>query len=135
MKVRLIKGLSYTTPYGSFKKEKVYSVSDKDGKKLLNCGRFEKVSNEEVINIEKPDSNENDADKDTTGENANNWSDNNSNDGELSAEVIDKLKKNELIDLAVEKEIDISECNNNDERAEKIKGALGLVNMAQLFGE
>lgn len=135
MKVKLIKGLSYTTQSGSFKKEKVYSVSDEEAKKLLETGRFEEVSGVADDDAGKGPEGNNGADKEPEGDNSNNGSNNNAADKELSAEAIDKLKKDELIALAAEKEIDISECNNNEERAEKIKGALGLVNMAQLFGE
>lgn len=132
MKVKLIKGLSYTTPSGSYKKGKAVDVKDEVGAKLLKTGRFEEVKDEEVIGGEGVIAL---AAENSGEENSNGGSDNNADDKELSAEAIDKLKKDELIALAAEKEIDISECNNNEERAEKIKGALGLVNMAQLFGE
>lgn len=132
MKVKLIKGLSYTTPFGSYKKGKAVDVSDEAGAKLLKTGRFEEVKDEDIIGGEDVIA---PAAENSGEENGNNGSDNNADDKELSAEAIDKLKKDELIALAAEKEIDISECNNNEERAEKIKGALGLVNMAQLFGE
>ena len=132
MKVKLIKGLSYTTHSGSYKKGKVVDVKDEVGAKLLKTGRFEEVKDAEVIGGEEVVAL---AAENSGEENSNNGSNNNADDKELSAEAIDKLKKDELIALAAEKEIDISECNNNEERAEKIKGALGLVNMAQLFGE
>lgn len=132
MKVKLIKGLSYTTPSGSYKKGKAVDVKDEVGAKLLKTGRFEEVKDDEVIGGEEVIA---PADENSGEENSNGGSDNNADDKELSAEAIDKLKKDELIALAAEKEINISECNNNEERAEKIKGALGLVNMAQLFGE
>lgn len=132
MKVKLIKGLSYTTPSSSYKKGKAVDVEDEVGAKLLKTGRFEEVKDEDIIGGEEAIA---PAAGNSGEENSNNGSDNNADDKELSAEAIDKLKKDELIALAAEKEIDISECNNNEERAEKIKGALGLVNMAQLFGE
>lgn len=125
MKVRLIKGLSYTTPYGSFKKGKAADVSNEAGAKLLDTGRFEEViGGVDALAAENPG-----------GENTNNGSNNNAYGEELSAEAIDRMKKDELVALADKKGIDISRCSNNEERAEKIKGALGLVNMAQLFGE
>lgn len=52
--------------------------------------------------------------------------------GELTAEHIDKMKKDELIVLAAEKDIDIKDCNNNEERMEKIKEALGLVSYGSI---
>lgn len=131
MKVKLIKGLSYTTPSFSCKKGKEVTVSDELGAKLMNTGRFEEVSEDETSN----DGVVALAAENTGADNTNSGSNNNTDNTELSAEVIDKMKKDELVALAAEKEIDISDCNNNEERAEKIKGALGLVNMAQLFGE
>lgn len=132
MKVKLIKGLSYTTPSGSYKKGKAVDVKDEVGAKLLKTGRFEEVKDEEVIGGEEVIA---PAAENSGEENSNSGSDNNADDKELSAEAIDKLKKDELIDLAAKKGIDVSECTNNPERAEKIKGALGLVNMADLFEE
>ena len=52
--------------------------------------------------------------------------------GELTAELVDKMKKDELIALAAEKDIDIKDCNNNEERMEKIKEALGLVSYGSI---
>lgn len=128
MKVKLIKGLSYTSPSFSCKKGKEVTVSDEVGAKLLKTGRFEEVT--EVAGEDTVDGIG--ATQEGSGESG---SHNNEAAGELSAEVIDKMKKDELIALAEAKGVDISDCNNNDERAEKIKGALGLVNMAALFGE
>lgn len=51
---------------------------------------------------------------------------------ELSADGIAKMKKAELEALAAEKQIDISDCNNNDERAAKICGMLGLASTVQM---
>lgn len=132
MKVRLIKGLSYTTPSGSYKKGKTATVSDEAGAKLLKTGRFEEVKEEDIFGDDEVIA---PAADNSGDDNGNTGSNNNADDKELSAEAIDKLKKDELIALAAEKGIDISECNNNEERAEKIKGALGVVNMSQLFGE
>lgn len=131
MRVKLVKGLSYTMPSGSYKKGKTVTVSDEVGNKLLKTGRFEEVKEEDITGDEliAP------AAENSGEDNTNTGSNNNADGTELSAEAIDKLKKDELIALAAEKGIDISECSNNEERAERIKGALGLVNMAQLFGE
>ncbi|EOS22024.1 MAG: hypothetical protein K1W27_07000 [Lachnospiraceae bacterium] len=51
---------------------------------------------------------------------------------ELSADGIAKMKKAELEALAAEKQIDISDCSNNDERAAKICGVLGLASTVQM---
>lgn len=111
MKVRLLKGLSYTTPSFSCRKGEEINISDEIGADLVKSGRFEEVTSEES----------------TKG--------NNGDDEKLSAESIDKMKMPELIALAEEKGIDISDCKNNEERAEKIKGALGLLDMKPLFEE
>ena len=121
MKVKLVKGLSYTTPSFSCMKGKEIEVTDEVGSKLMKTGRFEHVV--ELDDDQTPDGNG------STG------SDNNGNGTELTATVIEKMKKDELIALAEAKGIDISDCSNNDERAGKIKGALGLVNLTNLFGE
>ena len=132
MKIRLVKGLSYTTPSFSCKKGKEVSVSDEVGEVLMKTGRFECVSVED--DADRAPSMDNNGSCADSGEEST-GSNNNGNGEELSAETIEKMRKDELIALAEEKGIDISECSNNEERAEKIKGALGLVNMAQLFGE
>ena len=50
----------------------------------------------------------------------------------LSADSISRMKKPELEALAAEKNINISDCNNNDERAARICGMLGLASFAQM---
>ncbi len=50
----------------------------------------------------------------------------------LSADSISRMKKPELEALAAEKNINISDCNNNDERAAKICGVLGLASLVQM---
>ena len=128
MKVKLVKGLSYTTPSFSCMKGKEIEVTDEVGSKLMKTGRFEHVV--ELDDDQTPDGN-----GQTPDGNGSTGSDNNGNGTELTATVIEKMKKDELIALAEAKGIDISDCSNNDERAGKIKGALGLVNLTNLFGE
>lgn len=136
MKIRLVKGLSYTTPSFSCKKGKEVTVPDKVGEELVKTGRFACVSVNDNAGSTPPADNQKDvSDSDGESTEKSTGSNNNGNGEELSAEIIEKMRKDELIALAEEKGIDISECSNNEERAEKIKGALGLVNMAQLFGE
>lgn len=120
MRVKLVKGLSYTSPSFSCKKGKAVEVSDKVGAKLMKTGRFIMAAAEVA--------------EETTGASGT-GSNNDGNGTELTATVIEKMKKDELIALAEAKGIDISDCSNNDERAGKIKGALGLVNLTNLFGE
>lgn len=50
----------------------------------------------------------------------------------LSADSISRMKKPELEALAAEKNINISDCNNNDERAARICGVLGLASLVQM---
>lgn len=114
MKVRLLKGLSYTTPSFSCRKGEEINISDEIGADLVKSGRFEEVISKEPIK----------------GDNGSN-----EDDGKIFAESIDKMKMPELIALAEEKGIDISDCKNNEERAEKIKDTLGLLDMEPLFGE
>lgn len=114
MKVRLIKGLSYTTPSFNCRKGEEINVADEIGADLIKTGRFEEATPEES----------------TRGDN-----DNSGDNKKISTESIDKMKMPELIALAEEKCIDISDCKNNEERAEKIKGALGLLDIDPLFEE
>lgn len=109
-RLKLIKGLSYTIRGFSCEKGKPFEVSDDEAEKLMKTERFAML--EDAI----PDSDDGGSEQ-------------------LSADAINAMKKDELVALAEEKSIDISECKNNEERAEKIKGAFGLVNMSQLFGE
>ena len=51
---------------------------------------------------------------------------------DLTIAYIERLKKEELIALAEEQSINIEDCKNNMERAQRIVGALGLVDFTQL---
>lgn len=127
MKVQLIKGLSYATKKFSAVKGVPVDVTDTEGKKLLATGRFEKVTDKTpAVNPpegKKPEGNGADG------------SNNDGNGPELTASAIDKMTKAELEALAASKEIDLSDCSNNEQRATKIKDFLGLVDMSQVFGE
>lgn len=127
MKVKLVTGLSYTTPSFSCKKGKAVTVSDELGENLMKTGRFEEVTSEAAADGE--------ATAGSSKGSTKNGNDNNGTAGELTAEAIEKMKMPELTALADAKGIDISDCKNNDERADKIKGVLGLVNMSSIFRE
>lgn len=129
MRVKLVKGLSYTTSSFSCKKGMEVTVFDEVGKELIASGKFEEAGSAEPASDEAPAQEKDGADDSQQASN------NNADGQELTAELIEKMKKAELEALAQEKEIDISECNNNEERVEKIKGALGLVNLNDIFGE
>lgn len=106
-RLELIKGLSYTARGFSCEKGKPFEVSDEDAAKMMKTGRFKEL--EDLIPVSDDD----------TGV-------------QLSADAINAMKKDELVALAEEKGIDISECKNNEKRAEKICGMLGLASTVQL---
>ena len=106
-RLTLIKGLSYTARGFSCEKGKPFDVSDEEAAKMMKTGRFKEV--EEIL----PD-------------------DDAAPDVPLSADAINAMKKDELVALAEEKGIDISDCKNNEERAEKICGVLGLASTISL---
>lgn len=110
--LKLTKGLSYSTMKVSVKKGQTASFEDDVAKRLLATGKFVEVETE---------AEDADGDEDEDGSE------------DLSAEAIEKMTKEELLALAEEKGIDLSDCSNNTERAEKIKGVLGLANMATIF--
>ena len=110
--VELIKGMDYRGHGVKAVKGKPFSVTDEKAEELSASGFF-KVLGETECADEEP------ADEDPK-------------EDELTAEDIEKMKKDELIALAAAKEINLDGCNNNEERAERIKGALGLANFAKL---
>lgn len=140
-RLKLIKGLSFCMMNFHCKKGEPFCVDDEKAEELLSTGRFEMLG---II------------DKSTKTEGKGEWDENHSpipddsqnpqndnpddgkepgksDDGtELTAEAIEKMKKDELIALAAEKDIDIKDCNNNEERIERIKEALGLATFGSL---
>lgn len=113
-RLKLTKGLSFSMMNFSCKKGKPFCVDDEKAEKLLSTGRFEML---EVVC-----GNTNDGEEPGKPDDG----------AEPTAELIEKMKKDELITLAAEKDIDIKDCNNNEERIEKIKEALGLVSFGSL---
>lgn len=108
-KLKLTKGLSFSMKDFSCKKGEPFCVDDKKAEKLLSTGRFEIFQNPQSDNLD------NDEKMGKSDDSA-----------ELTTETIEKMKKDELIALAADKDIDIKDCNNNEERIERIKEALGL---------
>lgn len=94
-------------------KGKPFLIDDEMAEKLLRTGRFKKL---EMVEVDSSDVEDNQG-------------------VELSAEVIEKMRKDELITLAKEKEIDLTGCEKKEEIVERIKGVLGFVNMTDVFGE
>lgn len=108
-KLVLKQGLSYAAKGISCKKEIPFDVNDEMAERLLATGRFEEQCS--MAGVEDNSAEEVQA---------------------LSADDIADLKKPELEALAVEHNIDISDCRNNDERIERICGVLGLASLTKM---
>ncbi len=143
-RLKLTKGLSFSMMNFSCKKGKPFCVDDEKAEKLFSTGRFEMLGVVgESLKTEGnggPDKNQSPVLDDSQNLQSDNLDDNEeprkSDDGaELTAESIEKMKKDELIALAAEKNIDIKDCNNNDERIERIKETLGLATFGSLSFE
>lgn len=140
-RLELIKGLSFCMMNFHCKKGEPFCVDDEKAEELLSTGRFEMlgVVGESPKTEEKgePGKSQSSAPDDSQNPQCDNPDDDKepekSDDGaELTAEDIEKMKKDELIALAAEKNIDIKDCNNNEERIDRIKEALGLVSFGAL---
>lgn len=140
-RLKLTKGLSFSMKNFSCKKGEPFCVDDEKAEELLSTGRFEVLgvvdkSPKTEANGEL-DKNQSPVSDDTQNPQSDNLDHDKepgkSDDGaELTAEVIEKMKKDELIALAAEKGIHIKDCNNNDERIDRIKEALGLVSLGAI---
>ena len=108
--IRLIKGNTYSYGDKKYTIGKSIIIEDEAAGYLMTTGCFacEDIENEKLT--ENP-----------TGE-----------DEELTASIIENMKKDELEELAGQKGIDLKGCKNNEEKAERIKGTLGLVNFNHL---
>ena len=109
-KLELIKGLSFSMLNFSCRKGEAFCVDDEKAKQLLSTGRFKLLGDGK--------------EPENAGEGT-----------ELSAELIEKMKKDELVALAEKKGIDLKDCGNNEERIEKIKEALGFADSGSLAFE
>lgn len=124
-RLKLIQGLSYAVRGFSCTSGVPFDAEDDIAGRLLSTGRFEELQCVSAGNDEPGDKTGDGTDDGTSGlmdlfgE-------------ELSADGISRLKKAELEALAAEKGIDISDCANNEARAAKICGALGLASMVQM---
>ncbi len=118
-RLELAIGLSYSARGVNCKKGEPFLVSDEQAEKLLATGRFAIVGKvvDGTPHIAPPATPQQTAPPATP---------------QLSADKISRMTKPELIALAVEKGIDISGCDNNAERAERICGVLGLTSSVQL---
>ena len=105
-RLKLNQGLSYPTKGFSCIKGAPFDAEDDLAEKLLGTGRFEEISEPAL-------------DTDLEAK-------------EISADDIGRMKKDELIALAEKYGINIEDCRNNDERAERIQGFLGLSSFAKM---
>ncbi len=146
-RLKLIQGLSYAVRGFSCALGVPFDVEDDLAERLLFTGRFEKLpcvpDNDDIedkLGDMTPDMDNGmtngidmTPDMDNT-EKAGVVPDNDKqlSERELSADGIAKMKKAELEALAAKKQIDISDCSNNNERADKICGVLGLASTVQM---
>lgn len=132
-RLKLIQGLSYAVRGFSCALGVPFDVGEDFAKRLLSTGRFEELQSVSADNNETEDDVEpdwNDTEKADVAPNHEGVSQ--PIERELSADAIAKLKKAELEALAAERNIDISDCNNNNERAARICGMLGLASTVQM---
>lgn len=131
IRLELVIGLSYSARGVNCKKGEPFEVSDEVAAKLMATGRFTTVR--EVVDEAPPAAHpENGAVDPPANVNGESGQQTASPAESLSDDKIGRMTKPELIALAEKKGIDISECNNNTERAERICRALGLASNVQL---
>lgn len=134
-KLKLTKGLSFSMMNISCRKGETFCVDDKKAKRLLSTGRFELIGNADVK--QKQDEKQS---QDNSGSPQNGGEDDkapkNADEGNgISVELIDKMKKDELVAFAENEGIDLTGCGNNEERIEKIKEDLGFANSGSIAFE
>lgn len=124
-KLELIKGLSFSMKNFSCRKGEAICVDDKKAKLLLSTGRFKLLGN---VDTKQQDEKQSQKDSETPQNSSGDDKEpENAGEGtELSAELIEKMGKAELVALAEKKGIDLKGCGNNEERIEKIKETLGF---------
>lgn len=114
-RIVLQNGRSYTYKEKTYKNGEPALVEDNIAKYLISTGYFRAIT--DLPQNDHIDPSQNDSE-------------------ELTTQMIEGMKREELEALAAEKEIDIKDCKTNAEKAERIKGALGLVNFNHLdFGQ
>jgi hypothetical protein len=131
--LELTRGLSYFTPGMSCKAEKgkpFVVEEDKLAEALMATGKFREVDAADAIPGEPDplDAGQNNTENGQGGiapGNSENDSDaGNGEEEELTEKKVDAMKMPELIALAGEHDIDISECTNNEDRKALIKAVL-----------
>lgn len=134
-RLELVKGLSFSSMEFSCKKGEAFCVDDEKAEELLSTGRFKMLGmiagSPEAEKDGGPMASQSPDSEDFQNLQIDDMDDGKGlekpcHGGELTAEFIEKLKKDDLIALAAEKGIDIKDCNNNDKRIDRIKEALGL---------
>lgn len=129
-KLSLIKGLSYSLRGFSCVKGKPFEVEDELAEQLISTGRFEKMEMSEEDVTPPADTDPANtlttppADLDPDGKQK--------QDDELTASKVAKLRNEELLALAEEKNISLDGCAKHDEYVKRINEALNLVDFASL---
>jgi hypothetical protein len=126
--LELMRGLSYFTPGMSCKAEKGKPfVVEEDGlaDALMATGKFRELDAADVLSGEAEPLNDGQNNAGSASGGKEGEADTGNGEGEeLTEEKVDAMKMPELIALAGEHGIDISECKNNDERKAIIKDIL-----------
>lgn len=135
-KLLLKKGRDYRG-HGVFaKKGEPFEVDDDKRDELLATGYFSLVSTNTVKPpIQQPDNTQTTpppAPQDNGSGEQPPAPQGETNRPDLTVAYVESLKKEELIALANEHSINIDDCKNNNERVQRITGALGLVDFTQL---
>ncbi len=128
-KLVLNKGLSYSIRGFSCVKEKPFEVEDELAEQLLKTGRFtelQAVAAEEIPFMPQGE------ETDETPVDTENQEVDKEPEEELTAAKVAKMRNEELIALAERKGINLDGCKKHDEYAERIQGALGLVDFSEL---
>lgn len=133
-RLALIKGLSYSIEGFSCQKGKPFDVEDSFAEQLMRTGRFEELEQELVLRDENaiPPATSNQNETQAPDPATQNTDAANDPEYELTASKVSKMKNDELITLASEKNISLEGCNKHDEYVERINGSLGLVDFSKL---
>lgn len=131
-KLSLIKGLSYSLRGFSCVKGKPFEVENELAEQLIGTGRFEEMAMDMSEEDVTPPADTDPAipptappvDLDPDGKQK--------QDDELTASKVAKLRNEELLALAEEKNISLDGCSKHDEYVKRINETLNLVDFASL---
>lgn len=131
-KLSLIKGLSYSLRGFSCVKGKPFEVEDELAEQLIGTGRFEEMAMEMSEEDVTPPAGTDPAIPPTTPPADLDHDGKQKQDDELTASKVAKLRNEELLALAEEKNISLDGCTKHDEYVKRINEALNLVDFASL---